>query len=116
MSSTLSEPRVAFYWYAYRCSEKCVRYTQIGSMVIEEGGEARTIILCKQCYNANFVQQGKQPLKSWEWKEVVEKKVHWSRPWEVFGNEQFLRGMWENCILKRAGAREIPADVAQEKQ
>ena len=49
---------------------------QTASMVIEEGGEAPTINLCKLCYNAKLVQQGKQPLKPKEWKEVVEKKAH----------------------------------------
>ena len=29
-------------------------------MVIEEGGEASTINLCKLCYKAKLVQQGKQ--------------------------------------------------------
>ena len=34
----------------------------------------------------------------------------------VFGSEQFLRGMWEFFTLKRAWARKILADAAQEKQ
>ena len=67
----------------------------------------------RQC---KFCAAGQTATEIMEWKEVVEKKVHWSRPWEVFGNEQFLFGMWGNFILKRAGAREIPADVAQDKQ
>ena len=81
---------------------------QIASMVIEEGGEAHAINLCKRCYNAKHVQQGKQPLKLKEWKEVLEKKV--------FGSEQFLRGIWVYFTPKRAWARKIPADAAQEKQ
>ena len=28
------------------------------SLVVEEGGEARTTNLCKLCYNAKLVQQG----------------------------------------------------------
>ena len=56
---------------------------QIASMVIEEGGEARTINLCKLCYNAKLVQQGKQSLQSKEWREVVERKAHWGRLWKV---------------------------------
>ena len=31
------------------------------------------------------------------------------------GGEQFLRGMWEDFTLKRAGARKIPADVLFKK-
>ena len=50
-----------------QCSEKATRCWQIASVVTEEGGEARTIDLCKLCYNAKLVQQGKRPLKLWEW-------------------------------------------------
>ena len=45
--SASSEPRGAIYWCDNRCSDKALRYMQIASMVIEEGGEAHTI---------NFVQ------------------------------------------------------------
>ena len=41
--SALGEPRGAIYWCDIRCSEKAIRYLQIASMVIEEGGEGRTI-------------------------------------------------------------------------
>ena len=79
-------------------------------------GEARTINVCKLCYNANLVEQGKRPLKPKEWKEVLEKEAHRGRLWKVFGSEQFLRGMWEYFTLKRAWTRKNLADAAQEKQ
>ena len=88
---------------------------QIASLVVEEGGEARTINLCKRCYNEKLVQQGKQLLKLMEWRGVVEREAHRGRLWKIFGIEQFLRGMREYFILKRAGARKILADAAQEK-
>ena len=76
-------------------------------MVIEEGGEARTINLFKLCHNAKLVQQGKQPLKSEEWKEVVEKEAHRGSVWKVFGSGQFLRRMWEFFYSqKRMGKEE----------
>ena len=34
--------------------KKAVRYWQIVSMVIEEGGEACTVNLCQQCCNEQF--------------------------------------------------------------
>ena len=37
------------------CNYKALRYRQIASMVIEEGGEARTISLCL-CFNEKLVQ------------------------------------------------------------
>ena len=113
--SALSELRGAFYWCDNRCSDEALRLLQIASMVIEEGGEARTINLRKRCCNEKLVQQGKQSLKSMEWSGVVERKAHRGRLWEIFGIEQFLRGMREYFILKRAGARKLLADAAQEK-
>ena len=35
----------------------------------------------------------------------MEKKANRGRLWNVFGSEQFLRGIWENFTGKRAGAR-----------
>ena len=49
--SALSEPRGAIYFCDNRCSDKAVRYWQFASVVVEEGGEARTKNLCQQCYN-----------------------------------------------------------------
>ena len=78
--------------------------------------EARAINLCQQCYKEKLVQQGKQPLKSKEWREVVERKAHRCRLWKIFGSEQFLRGMWGCFTFTRAWARKIPADATQAKQ
>ena len=84
--SVFSEPRQAHYWCENRCIDKALSYMQIASMVIEEGGEARTINFCKLCHNAKLVQQGNQPQKSKEWKEVLEKKAHRGRLWKIFRN------------------------------
>ena len=89
---------------------------QIASMAIEAGGEARTINLCKRCYNERLVQQGKQPLEWKEWRGVVERKAHRRRLSKIVGSEQFLRGMWEYFTLRRARTRKILADATQEEQ
>ena len=57
--SALSEPREAHYMCDNRRSEKAIRHWQVASMVIAEGGEARTINVCKLCHNAKLVRQGK---------------------------------------------------------
>ena len=88
--SALGESRGPIYFCDNRCSE-AVKYWQIASVVVEEGGEAHTINLCLQCYIEQMVQQGTQPLKLWQWKEVVEKMAHRGRLSKVFGSEQFLR-------------------------
>ena len=45
--SALSELQGAFYWCDNRCSDEALRFLQIALMVIAEGGDARTINLCK---------------------------------------------------------------------
>ena len=113
--SASSELRGAFYWCDNRCSDEALKFLQIASMVIEEGGEARTTNLRKRCCNEKLVQQGKQLLKLMECRGVVERKAHRGRLWKIFGIEHFLCGMREFFILKRAGARKMLADAAQEK-
>ena len=70
--SALGEPREAIHWCDNRCSEKAIRYWQVASTVVEEGGEARTINLCQQYDNEKLVQQGTQQLKLWHRTGVVE--------------------------------------------
>ena len=80
--------------------------------------EAHTNYLCQQCYNEKLAQQGKQPLKLWQWTEVVEKKAHRGRIWNVMGNEHFLREeqeqLWRTLLgknkkgYKDSGRRNLP--------
>ena len=111
----LGEPRGVYSWCDNRCCEKSLRFRQIASLVTEEGGDARTINLCQRWYNEKLVQQGKQSLKSKDWREVVERQAHRGRLWKIFGSEQLLRGILEYFNLKRAWARKFLADAAQEK-
>ena len=86
--SALREPRGVYCWRDNRCGDKALRYMQIASVVIEEGGEARTINLCQRCYNEKLVQQGKQSLKSKEWREIVERKAVSARNVGVFQSQK----------------------------
>ena len=101
----VSEPRGAIYFCDNRCSEKAISYWQFASVVVEEGGEARTINLRQQCYSERQVQQGEPRLNSWQWRAVVEKKAHRGRIGIIMGNEQFTRGMWEYFTLEKAEAK-----------
>ena len=74
--NAFGEPRGRICWWDNRCSEKAIKHWQMAPTMIEEGGEARTVNLCKLWYNAKSVQQGEQSLKLWEWKGVMEKKAH----------------------------------------
>ena len=114
--SAISEPRGAFHFCDNRCSENAIRYWQFASVVVEEGGEARTVNLCQQCYNERRVQQGELRLNSWQWRAVVEKKAHRGRIWRMMGHEQFTRGVWEYFTLKCAEARKFRDDGARERQ
>ena len=61
--SALREPRIGATIDAVK---KTVGYWQFASVVVEEGGEARTINLCQQCCKEQMMQQGKPRLKSWQ--------------------------------------------------
>ena len=79
MPSALNEPREAILW----CDDHGFRFNQIAEMTTREGGEARTIKMCKLCHNGRLVKQGKQPLKVAEWQEIVERKAHSGRLWKI---------------------------------
>ena len=90
--------------------------TKPGSMVTEEGGEARTINLYKRCHNERLVRQGKQPAKAAEWREIVERSAFRGKLWKVFGMELFVFGMWEYFTVEGAWAGADLADASKEKQ
>ena len=113
--SPRSEPRGATQFCDNLCSEKAVRYWQFASVVVEEGGEARTVNLCQQCYHERLMQ-GEPRLNSWQWRAVVERKAHRGIILRIMGNEQFTRGMWEYFTLKRAAAKRIRDDAEREKR
>ena len=111
-----SDFRGAVHWCDNRCSEKTLRYSQIASMVTEEGGEVRTINLCRPCHSARLVQQGKQPLKPKEWRESVERKAHRGRLWTISEVNNFCAECRSISTIKRAWAGMILADATPEKQ
>ena len=77
--SALSQPRKPFTCAPTAALKKAVSYWQFASMVVEEGGEARTVNVCQQCYNERRVQQGEPRLNSWQWRRhmVGERRKLW---------------------------------------
>ena len=63
-----------------------------------------------------MVQQGKPRLNSLQWRAVAEKKARRGRMWNMIGNAQFRRGMWEYFTLRWAEAKKIREDAARERQ
>ena len=76
--------------------------------LVEEGGGARTVNFCQQCYNERLVQQAEPRLSSWQWRTEVERKAHRGRIWRIMGGEQFTRGMWLSKGQRRRGFGKMP--------
>ena len=89
------------------------RFWQFASVVVDDGEEVHTINLCQQCYNERLTAA---PLKSWQWRAVVEQKAHRGRLWKMFGKDQYLQGMWKYFSLERAKAKKFLKDAEKEKQ
>ena len=109
MCRVLCEPRGAIYFSDNHCNEKAVRCWQFALVVVEGGGEARTVIFCQLCYNERRVQQGEQKLNLWQWRAVAEKKAHRGRIWRIMGKEQLTQWQQESPfreILEQARRNE----------
>ena len=72
--------------------------------------------LCGPRYSERPVQQGKRPLMVAEWREIVERKAHRGRSWNMSESEQCMRGMLEYFTRKEAWAETVLADAAKGKQ
>ena len=90
-----------------RCSDKALRLWQCASVVVDDVKESDTVNLCQQCYNERLTAQGLAPLKSWQWKAVVEKKALCGRLWRMLGKDQPTQGRWEYFSLARGKAKKI---------
>ena len=114
--SAVSEPR----WTLHMCDNKCrqegFKFYLLVAIVTQEGGKARTINLCKQCYSERRLKQGELPVTASKWKEMVEQKLFGGRVWRAFGMEQFARKMWERLTLKKAWVRSVVAEADKERQ
>ena len=72
------------------CDNKCIRdgckFYQLVAVVTEEGrGKARTINLCKQCYNGRRLKHGERAVTASKWREMVEQKAFRGKVWAAFG-------------------------------
>ena len=67
------------FWCDNRCSDKALRFWQFASVVVDDVMESYTVNVCQECENGRLTAQGLAPLKSWQWKAVVEKKAHRGR-------------------------------------
>ena len=112
--SALSIPRGPMFWCDIRCSDKALRFWQKASVVIDV--ESCMVTLCQQCHNERWTAQGQAPLKSWQWKAVVEKKAHRGRLWKMLGKYQLIQGMWEYCCLERAKAKKFQQDAQWQQE
>ena len=83
-------------------------------MVVEEGGEARTVNLCQQCHDERRVQQGEPGLKLVAMEgSRGEEGTSWKNL-ENHGKRAFTRG--RVLFSEEAEAKRIRDDAAREKQ
>ena len=59
------------FWCDYRCSGKALRFWQFASAVVDAVVESYTSVCVSSVTTKDW---GLAPLKSWQWKAVVEKK------------------------------------------
>ena len=114
--SALSIPQGPMFWCDNRCSNKVLRFRQFASIVVDDVKESCTVNLCQQCYNEKLTAQGLAPLKSWQWKAVVEKTAHRGRLWRMLGKYQLKQGMSKYFSLARAKVNNFLKDAEKEKQ
>ena len=75
------------------------RFWQFASVVVDDVKESYTFNLCQQCFYERLTAQGLAPLKSWQWKAVVEKNAHRGRLKNV-GKGPVYTKMWEYFSCK----------------
>ena len=89
------------------CSDKALGYWQSAEVLVDDGEEVRTRNLCQQCYNEERKEQGEQPLKSWEWRALVEQTAQRRKLWRNSGSARTLREMWVYLSAERTKAKQI---------
>ena len=71
----VSEPRGALYMHDNKCSKEGFKFYQLAAIVIEGGGAAHTINLCKQSHNERRQKQGERAATASRWREMKEQKA-----------------------------------------
>ena len=103
--SALSIPRGPMFWCDNRWSDKALRFWQFASIVVNDVEEPYTVNLCQQCYKERLTTQGLAPLKSWQWKAVVEQKAPRGRFWKNVGKRTSLYKECGSMFLLRERKR-----------
>ena len=83
--------------------------------MVVDGEESYTANQSQQRHNDSLTAQGLAPLKSWQWKAVVEKKACRGRRWRMLRKDQFLQGLWEYFSIERLKAKKFLKDAEKEK-
>ena len=105
----------AQHWGAELCSECSQRATlgpacgaagfkffDIAAVGSKQGGAARTINLCRSCYNESQLKQGEEEVHGVKRRSMIEHKSFRGKLWAAFGVDQFLRGMRERFTIKKS--------------
>ena len=98
------------------CSDKALGYWQFAVVFVDDGEEVRTRNLCQQCYNEEQKEHGEQPLKSWEWRALVEQTAQRRKLSRNLGRAKTLREMWVYLSAERTKAKQIIKEAGREAQ
>ena len=83
---------------------KVSSFHQLAAIVVEDGGAAHTINVCKHGYNLMRMKRGERKVSASRWREIIEQKNFRGKLWVASGMEQFMRRMWEHFTIKHAWA------------
>ena len=90
------------------------KFYELAAVGTEEGGEPRTINLCRQRYDQKHLDPGEEKVTKAQWKELITRKVSSGKQWTAFGCDDFLRKMWARYTVKKAWARRILEEAAKD--
>ena len=72
--SAVIDPRRALHICDNKCEVEGFKFYQLVA-IVTNGGKARTINLCKQCYSVERLKQGERRVTASKWREMVEQKA-----------------------------------------
>ena len=91
-----------------KCNKEGFKFYQLAAIVVEDGGAAHTINLCKPSYNEMRMKRGDRKVTAARWRER-------GKLWVTFGMEQTVQRIWEHFTMKKGWARTVLAVAERER-
>ena len=84
--------------------------------MVEDGGAAHTINLCKSYDNEMRMKRGERKVTAARRTEMIEEKAFRGERWVTYGLEQLVRRMWKHFSIRKAWARSVLVVAERERQ